>query len=94
VKEVDKAAREELRVQLRSTSAAAERARRNFETLQASLASRGQAVRSDVASRLAEVERLLEDARVSLEENDLATAEDYLRRVSAHLRQVAQVVGG
>ena len=44
-----------------------------------SLASRGQTLRSDVDAAMTEADRLIEDAKSSLDTNDLATAEDYLR---------------
>jgi predicted Ser/Thr protein kinase len=91
---VDPALRAELEQRLRSVSADAARARRNLESLQASLASQGQVVRSDVTSAIDAADGLIEDARVSLDADDLATAEDYLRRAGAQVRRVLQAVGG
>jgi eukaryotic-like serine/threonine-protein kinase len=92
--EVDPAARAEIEQRLRSTRIDAERARRNFEALRNSLASSGQTIRGNVEGFLTEAESLIEDARGGLEQNDLATAEDYLRRASYQLKRVFQAVGG
>jgi hypothetical protein len=92
--EVDPVARAELQQRLRSTVIDAERARRNFEALRSSLASSGQTIRGNVEASLTEAEGLIEDARGVLEQNDLANAEDYLRRASYQLKRVFQAVGG
>jgi eukaryotic-like serine/threonine-protein kinase len=91
---VDAEARAALTQRLRTTSIDAERARRSFETLRASLASRGQTIRTDVEASLSEADSLIEDARSLLDANDLTTAEDYLRRAGFQLRKVFQAVGG
>ena len=59
-----------------------------------SLASRGQTLRSDADAAMTEADRLIEDAKSSLDTNDLETAEDYLRRADFQLRKVFQTVGG
>ena len=92
--EVDPAARAELEQRLRSTRLDAERARRNFEALRNSLAAGGQTIRGNVEASLTEAEGLIDDARGVLEQNDLANAEDYLRRASSQLKRVFQAVGG
>jgi serine/threonine protein kinase len=91
---VDPAARADVEQRLRSTTLDAGRARRNFEALRASLAAQGQTIRGDVERLLAEVDGLIEDARGLLEQNDLANAEDHLRRASYQLKRVFQTVGG
>jgi eukaryotic-like serine/threonine-protein kinase len=91
---VDAEARAQLMQRLRTTSIDAERARRSFETLRNTLASRGQTIRTDVEVSLSEADSLIEDARSLLDANDLTTAEDYLRRAGFQLRKVFQAVGG
>ncbi len=91
---VDQAALLELTRRLRTSAGDAERAHRNVELLRQSLAGQGQTLRTDVDSTMSEVDRLIEDAKSALEGNDLATAEDYLRRVQFQLRKVLQAVGG
>jgi serine/threonine protein kinase len=91
---VDQAARAELVQRLRSVSNDAERARRSIEALQGSLTSQGQVLRPDIATSLSAADGLIEDARTSLDANDLPTAEDYLRRAGFQLRKVFQAVGG
>jgi hypothetical protein len=91
---VDPELRAQVEQRLRSVSADAARARRNLESLQASLASQGQVVRSDVVAAIESADGLIEDARVSLDADDVTSAEDYLRRASAQLRRVFQAVGG
>ena len=92
--EVDPAARAEVAQRLRSNVLDAERARRNFEALRNSLAGNGQTIRGNVEVFLSDAEGLIEDARDALEQNDLANAEDYLRRASYQLKRVFQAVGG
>jgi hypothetical protein len=94
VQPVDAAAREEIRQRLRTTTLDAERARRSFEMLRDSLASRGQTIRSDVEASLTAAEGLLEDAKNLLEANELEMAEDCVRRAGYQLRKVFQAVGG
>ena len=91
---VDPAELLELTRRLRTSAGDAERAHRNVEVLRQSLASQGQTMRADVDSTMSEVDRLIEDAMSALEANDLATAEEYLRRVQFQLRKVFQAVGG
>ena len=92
--EVDPAARADVAQRLRSNVLDAERARRNFEALRNSLAGNGQTIRGNVEVFLSDAEGLIEDARGALEQNDLANAEDYLRRASYQLKRVFQAVGG
>ena len=92
--EVDHAARAEIVQRLRSVGNDAQRARRTVEQLQATLAGQGQVLRSDISTALSTADGLIEDARASLEANDLATAEDLLRQAGFHLRKVFQAVGG
>jgi hypothetical protein len=94
LREVDPEARADVEQRLRSMTADAERARRSFETLRDSLAARGQTVRGDVEGILTEVDGLIDEARGLLKQNDLANAEDYLRRASYQLKRVFQTVGG
>jgi serine/threonine-protein kinase len=94
VQPVDVAAREEIRQRLRTTTLDAERARRGFEMLRDSLASRGQTIRSDIEATLTAAEGLLEDAKNLLEANELEMAEDCVRRAGYQLRKVFQAVGG
>jgi len=94
VPEVDPQAKAGVEQRLRSTTADAERARRSFETLRSSLATRGQTVRGDVEGLLTEIDRLIDESRGLLEQNDLENAEDYLRRASYQLKRVFQTVGG
>jgi hypothetical protein len=91
--EVDADALADLQQRLRTTTLDAERARRNFETLRDTLASRGQTIRSDVVTILGQAEQLIEEARGLLETSDLTTAEDSLRRAGYQLQKVFQVVG-
>ena len=79
---------------LRTAAGDAERAHRNVDLLRQSLAAQGQTLRTDVDSTMSEVDALLQDAMEALEEHDVTTAEDYLRRVQFHLRKVFQAVGG
>jgi hypothetical protein len=90
---VDADALADLQQRLRTTTLDAERARRNFETLRDTLASRGQTIRSDVVTILGQAEQLIEEARGLLETSDLTTAEDSLRRAGYQLQKVFQVVG-
>lgn len=87
------AALEAVQQRLRTTELSGERARRNFETLRDTLASRGQTLRSDVEATLVAAEQLIEDARGSLDANDVMTAEDALRRAGYQLDRVFQAVG-
>jgi serine/threonine protein kinase len=91
--DVDPAALADVQQRLHSTTADAERARRNFETLRDTLAARGQTIRSDVATYLAEAERLIDEARSMVDANDLPTAEENLRQAAYQLRRVFQAVG-
>jgi len=91
---VDAAARTELTIRVRTAGASADRARQNLATMRDSLASRGQTLRGDVDAAMTEADRLIEDAKSSLDTNDLDTAEDYLRRAEFQLRKVFQTVGG
>jgi hypothetical protein len=91
---VDPAARAEVEQRLRSTTTDAQRARRNFETLRDTLASRGQAIRGDVEGILNDADGLIDEARDLLDRNELMSAEDYLRRASYQLKRVFQAVGG
>jgi hypothetical protein len=91
---VDPEAQVELTQRLRTVTGDAERAHRNTEALQASLAGRGQSLRADVMTSLSDADGLIDDARASLEAGDLAAAEDYLRRAGFQLRKVFQAVGG
>jgi hypothetical protein len=75
-------------------TANAQRARRNLEALSANLAGQGQTLRSDVVASLDAADGLIEDARSFLDANDLANAEDYLRRAGAQLQKVFRAVGG
>jgi serine/threonine-protein kinase len=90
----DRAAREELTQRLRAVSGDAERAHHNVDVLQASLASSGQTLRSDIAASLSAADGSIEDAKSALDDNDLMNAEDALRRAAAQLRKVFQAVGG
>jgi hypothetical protein len=91
---VDPEAKADVEQRLRSMTADAGRARRSFETLRDSLASRGQTIRGDVEGLLTAIEGLIGDARGFLEQNDLENAEEYLRRASYQLKRVFQAVGG
>ena len=94
LREVDPQAKADVAQRLRLMTADAERARRSFETLRNSLATRGQTIRGDIEGILTEIDGLIEEARGLLEQNDLENAEEYLRRASYQLKRVFQTVGG
>ena len=94
VPDVDPQAKADVQQRLRSTTADAERARRSFDALRNNLAARGQTVRGDVEGLLTEIERLIDESRGLLEQNDLENADEYLRRASYQLKRVFQTVGG
>ena len=91
---VDREQQAELMQRLKTTSANAERARRNLEALRDSLAGRGQTVRPDLLTSMGAIDSFIEDARSSLESNDLTAAEESLRRAASELRKLFNAVGG
>jgi serine/threonine protein kinase len=84
----------ELVQRLKTTIDSAERARRNLTTLRDTLAGRGQAIRPDLPASMSQVDSFIEDARNSLNSNDLPAAEDALRRAGYELKKLFQSVGG
>jgi eukaryotic-like serine/threonine-protein kinase len=91
---VDPQLHAELTRSLQTTTENAERARRNLDALRASLAARGQTVRTDLLTSMIQIDALLEDAKSALSSNDLEGAEDSLRRTASELRKLFKAVGG
>jgi eukaryotic-like serine/threonine-protein kinase len=91
---VDREAVAELMQRLKTNTENAQRARRNLEGLRATLAGSGQTVRTDLLTSMMQIDSLIEDARNSLNSNDLTSAEDSLRRAEYELRKLFKAVGG
>ena len=91
---VDVEEKAELTKRLRTNTQDAERARRSLDVLRARLAAGGHTLRGDLLTSMSQIDSLLEDARGSLDANDLMAAGDDLRRAAYALRKLFQAVGG
>jgi hypothetical protein len=70
-----------------------EHTRRNVEALRGRLESQGKVLRPEISAGIAQVEAFIEQARRSVDQGDVATAEDALSRASYALRRVNDAVG-
>ena len=90
---VDEAERRDLYQQLKSVTTAAQRSRADAQALDEALRGRGQTLRSDVTSKLSQIDMFLEEAAEQLTAGDLETARDSLTKASYVLKNVRSAIG-
>ena len=78
---------------MKSITTAAQRSRADALALDEALRGRGQTLRSDVTSKLTQVDMFLEEAAEHLTAGDLDTARDSLTKASYVLKNVRSTIG-
>ena len=90
---VDEAERRDLYQQLKSVTTAAQRSRADAQALDEALRGRGQTLRSDITSKLSQVDMFLEEAAEHLTAGELDPARDSLTKASYVLKNVRSAIG-